>query len=611
MCGINGIVTKKCVVDIGDRIKKMNDSLAHRGPDADSYKICNEGKLALGHRRLSIIDLDHRSDQPFVSASGRWILVYNGEVYNYKKMRDCLSYDFITESDTEVIIAYIETKGINALLKECNGMFAFAAFDVVENKMYLCRDRMGIKPLYYYSDANFFIFSSEIKGILNSGLVEAVFDTEAIDDYLGYRYIREPYTFFKGIRQLEAGTYLEISHGLDVVQKTYWDIPASFNQSVEYDEDFIYAEFKERLEEAVNKRMIADVPLGTYLSGGVDSSLLSAMAASRIEERGEKLDTYTIGFPELNEFKYARMVSEKYNTRHHEIKIDRYMYLSKLKEIIMYKDAPLGVPNEIPLAVMSGELKKDITVVLSGEGADELLGGYGKIFRAPFDYKNFDSNCGISFYRYFIDKYEYVPRSIRDKYLTTRENRRHFYDEKILDVFGENSNEYNVFRFFHKYHVKGLLQRVDTTTMLASVEARVPFLDHELIEYTYQSVPYELKLKWKNNGLMETARDSKAEYYSENSDIPKYILKKMAYDYLPAQVIERKKEGFPVPLNKWDKELREMAHNELKDSVWFRQDKLQEFFDECGKERIGNQIIWMFLNVEIFYKSYLKKEWRY
>ncbi len=608
MCGINGIISKRTIQDIEKRIKKMNGSISHRGPDADTYMLLEGNTIALGHRRLSIIDLDERANQPFVSASGRWTIIYNGEIYNYKELKANLSYPFRTESDTEVLVACIEMMGIPKTIEACNGMFAFAAYDKTEKKVYLCRDRLGIKPFYYYLGEGKLIFSSEIKGILNSGFVEAVPDSESIDDYMAYRYVREPYTFFQDIRQIEAGTYLVADDRLQLICVRYWDIPEEFNMATKYDEAQVTEEFRERLEKAVYKRMIADVPLGTYLSGGVDSSLLSAIAAGRT---GKELNTYTIGFPELNEFEYARMVADRYHTRHHEIVMDCQAYQEKLKSVIEYKDAPLGVPNEIPLAVMSEELRKSITVVLSGEGADELLGGYGRIFRAPFDYQNADKDCIKSFYEYFIDKYEYVPRWIRDKYLSGESSRRKHYDKVISEQFEENCNEYNVFHFFHKYHVKGLLQRVDTTTMLAGVEARVPFLDHELVEYVYREVPYDMKLRWRNEAALDQSRNLQAASYSEYLDIPKYLLKKVAYRYLPAEVIERKKVGFPVPLDQWNRELKDMARQYLKDMPWVNFGSLGELFRDCEKERIGNQIIWMFLNMGIFYRSYFSREWRY
>lgn len=608
MCGINGIAAGKPIENIEERIKNMNRAIAHRGPNADTYTVLSGKQMALGHRRLSIIDLDTRSNQPFVTASGRWTIVYNGEIYNYKDLKAEISYPFKTESDTEALAACLEVMGVDGFLRKCNGMFAFAAYDSVEQSVYLCRDRLGIKPLYYYLDGEQLVFSSEVKGILNSGLVEAVLDEEAIDDYMAYRYIREPYTFFQNILQIEAGTYIKFSRDGKTDCIRYWDIPEAFNMETDYDEEAIIEEFGKLLEESVQRRMMADVSLGSYLSGGVDSSLLSALAA---RQSGRGLNTYTIGFPELNEFEYAGLVAEKYQTNHHEIHMEWGDYQRRLEEVIAYKDAPLGIPNEVPLAVMSEELRKSITVVLSGEGADELLGGYGRIFRSPFDYENVDKECGKSFYRYFIDKYEYVPRRIRDKYLSGRSQRRKAYDLTAGQEFAGHCNEYNVFHFFHKYHVKGLLQRLDTTTMLAGVEARVPFLDHTLIEYVYEAVPYDMKLRWRSADAACKAQGLSAAAYSEDLDTPKYLLKQLSYSYLPAEVIERKKVGFPVPLDAWSHDLKDMVRKYLADSVWMEHEKIEELFDDCGEEKIGNQILWMFLNMELFYRTYFTREWRY
>ncbi len=608
MCGINGILLKEQDVKIGKRIEKMNEALLHRGPDAGKTIVIEDGKTAIGHRRLSIIDLDSRSTQPMISASGRWILSYNGEIYNFQSLRAGTEYPYRTASDTEVVLAYLECYGVDELLKACNGMFAFAAYDTLKNILYLCRDRFGIKPLYYYKDSERLVFSSEIKGILASGLVEAVLDDESLDDYFGYRYVREPNTLFKGVLQVSAGTCLRIDWGeqIQIKEKRYWDIPRTFNTEEKCDEATIKKEFEEHLKTAVLKRMVADVPLGTYLSGGIDSSLLTALAAGNSAHR---MNTYTIGFPEMNEFAFARLVSEQYRTMHHEILMSRENYLEMMKEIIGYKDAPLGVPNEVPLSVMSRELKKDITVVLSGEGADELMGGYGRIFRTPFDYEN-NGRRG-EFYDYFIQKYEYVPREIRNRFLATSGSRRKSYDENIKQKFSDGSNEYNVFYFFHKYHIKGLLQRVDTTTMLASVEARVPFLDHELVEYVYENVPYRLKLCWKNNIARQEAAGKQSGEYSEILDIPKYLLRKTAYDYLPSVVVDRKKVGFPVPLGQWGDSLHTMLQELGGEKIWLREHSAEKLIEACRQYHTGNQMIWMFLNMGLFYDIYFTKKWRW
>ncbi|WP_334055960.1 asparagine synthase (glutamine-hydrolyzing) [Polaribacter sp. P097] len=605
MCGINGFYSKTRILKADKRISKMNLAINHRGPDAQCFSEY-EKNIMLGHVRLSIIDVRSLANQPMFTNSKKWGIVFNGEIYNFKEIKKELKYSFKTNSDTEVIIAAVEEYGVDWFISKANGMFAIALFNYDEEKLFLIRDRMGIKPLYYFNDDEKIIFSSEIKGVLSSGLLNPVFNEAAIDEYLGNRYIRAPYTFFKNIYQVKPGFYLEIGKDLSIKENKYWDLPEAFNTSNSYKEDKIIADFDQELNKAVNYRLISDVPLGTYLSGGVDSSIITAITVINSEK---KINTYTIGFKELNEFKYSKIIANKYNTNHHEILMDKDEYIDKWKELIRYKDAPLGVPNEIPLALMSTKLKEKITVVLSGEGADELLGGYGRIFRLPFDYENHKKEK--SFYDTFINAYEYVPRAIRDKVLNSSTEYRKVFDEVNTKAFSNHSNEENVFRFFHKYHVKGLLQRVDMTTMQTSVEARVPFLDHNLIEFSYKNIPYDLKLKWLNNTGKEEAKFKLAKDYSEVLDIPKYILRKISYKYLPKEIIERKKVGFPVPLNNWFTNLENLAKENLSNSKWLKKEALEELILKIKDEERAGQILWMFLNIEFFKNNYFEKTWKW
>lgn len=604
MCGINGIFGKRRIKSADIRISKMNNSIIHRGPDAEGVYLSDDERVGLGHRRLAVIDVEERSNQPMNTERG--VLVYNGEIYNYKELREELTYSFQTKSDTEVLMIGIEQKGITYLLEKCNGMFAFAYYDKVQHELILARDRMGIKPLYYYYNDDILIFSSEIKGILNSGLINAEFNEEAIDEYLGNRYIREPYTFFKDIYQVPAGCYIRVDCELKVEVAEYWKLPEEFNLSTEYNEEEIFCEFKKQVVAAIERRMIADVPLGTYLSGGIDSGIITAIAS---QIAGSGINTYTIGFQELNEFRYAKQVADYYKTNHHELLVSLDDYIQNMEEVISYKDAPLGVPNEIPLTIMSRELKKDITVVLSGEGADELLGGYGRIFRAPFDFDNIEQEG--EFYDYFIKKYEYVPRRIRNEFLQVKKPLRDYFDNNIKMEFSKRTNEENVFRFFHQHHVKGLLQRVDVTTMLTGVEARVPFLDHELIEFSYKAIPYELKLKWKSEEAKRSASKMNASQYSEKLDFPKYLLRRLGNELLPKEVVSREKMGFPVPLDEWFEQISNMAREVLKEAYWIRKECLDELIRECQNTSRAGQILWMFLNVELFRKMYFEKDWRY
>jgi|TARA_B110000977_G_scaffold54684_1_gene74627 asparagine synthase (glutamine-hydrolysing) len=604
MCGITGIYSKDNIPNIEERIQKMNFSIKHRGPDAGGNYI--ENNIGLGHRRLSIIDTREVSNQPMHSNSNIWHLVFNGEIYNFEEIKLQLNYNFNTNSDTEVIIAAVEENGLDWFIKQANGMFAIALYNSETKELFLVRDRLGIKPLYFYNDGDNFIFSSEIKAILSSGLVDAKFNEEAVDEYLANRYIRAPYTFFKNIFQVNSGTYLSVSKDLSSIENKYWDIPDAFNASTEYNEEEILKGLDDELNKAIKYRLIADVPLGTYLSGGVDSSLITAITALN---KKEKVNTYTIGFEEINEFEYSEVIAEKYKTEHHEILMKKEDYMSNWERLINFKDAPLGVPNEIPLAVMSSKLKEKITVVLSGEGADELMGGYGRIYRAPFDYVNEDTS--ESFYDYFISKYDYVPRSMRDQLISTPKSYRNEFDTEIKADFSKSSNEESVFKFFHKYHVKGLLQRVDMTTMQTSVEARVPFLDHNLIEFSYRNIPYNLKLRWVNEEAKNKASSMNSNQYSEKLDTPKYLLRKLSYKYLPKGIVERKKIGFPVPLTEWFDNLESLAKEFLPNANWLKEGVVNDLIKKSKTESRAGQILWMFINIELFRKNYFNKDWRW
>lgn len=609
MCGINGIYSNGLVNNHMKRIDEMNRSIQHRGPDSRGSKHIND-KISLGHQRLSIIDLDSRSDQPMLSNSGDTALVYNGEIFNFHEIKKELinEYNFKTNSDTEVLLAGYEVRGLDWLLNVINGMFAFAIYDIKKNELFLIRDRFGIKPLFFTCSNDTIIFSSEIKGILSSGLIEPEFNEKAIDDYLGYRYVREPNTFFKEIYQVKSSTYIKVKNGRIVGEQSYWSLP-KLNFSKKFNETEIITETKNEVRNAIKKWLIADVKVGSYLSGGVDSSLTTAILS---QEHGSEVNTYTIGFKEegFNEFEHARVVADLYKTKHHEILLDQNDYLEEWTSLVKFKDAPLAVPNEIPLAKMSTSLSKDITVVISGEGADELFGGYGRIYRSSFDYINHEDKSE-DFYNYFINKYEYVPRELRDQCLKVGDHYRHDFDLSLKESFTNFSNEENIFRFFHNGHITGLLNRVDVTTMQTSVEARPPFLDHKLIEFVYQEVPYDLKLKWKSGISKKSARSQLASQYSEILDTPKYALKKVSEEYLPSSIIYRKKMGFPVPLTKWFPKLTQMANNLLSDATWLNNEKLNELIMELERSndsRIG-QILWMFINIEIFKREYFNKKY--
>ncbi|MEX0360453.1 MAG: asparagine synthetase B, partial [Allomuricauda sp.] len=256
MCGLTGIYSKDTVPRIKERVEKMNLAIIHRGPDSGAFYVSEE-KLALGHRRLSIIDLREVANQPMHSFDNEWHIVFNGEIYNFKEIKEQLNYGFISDSDTEVIIASVLEKGMDWFLNVANGMFAIALFNSLNGELYLVRDRLGIKPLYFFKNENQLVFASEIKAILSSGLVEAKFNENAVDEYLANRYIRAPYTFFEGIHQIEPGSYHIYQRDLSFTKHVYWDIPGNFNTSIEYDEDNLKNQLKAELEKAIKYRLIS------------------------------------------------------------------------------------------------------------------------------------------------------------------------------------------------------------------------------------------------------------------------------------------------------------------------------------------------------------------
>ncbi len=609
MCAIAGIFSINGLRDLPVRIGRMCQSMGHRGPDAVGTSVF-AGNAALGHCRLSIIDLQNLSNQPMCSSTGRYYLAFNGEIVNYREIRKMVPYPYRTNSDTEVILAAVQEKGLDWFLENAEGMYAFLLYDTVAKDIFLVRDRSGIKPLYYtVTPDGELIAASEIKGILSSGLVEAKWNPSAADDYLACRYVREPNTFFQGIYQVPHAAYLRFDAELKQETCFYYSLPA-MDFSTRYDEREIASELTALLEQTTRKWITADVKVGSYLSGGVDSSLLTAILSGFIPD----VHTYTIGFPDddANEFPYAQLVADRYGTDHKAVCVEMKDYLSHWDELIAAKDAPLGVPNEILLSIMTAELSRDITVVLSGEGADELFGGYGRIFRSAFDFRNAGETQ--SFYDFFIRKYEYVPREFRDKYLSSdpdiRENRIRF-DQKIREEFSGFSNEENIFRFFQNYHIQGLLQRLDSCTMRSSVEGRPPFLDHKLIDFVYSEIPYELKLKWNSAEAEASARQSRAEEYSEKADTPKYILKKSAEAFLPEQLVYRKKVGFPIPLNRYFVSLEDYGEKLLRESETFSAGPCTDLISDLKQLRLPAQSLWMLINIEKFRKMYFEKSWRY
>ena len=643
MCGIAGSINLSNSGALPEGIlKAMTSCIAHRGPDADGFY--RDDSVAFGHRRLKIIDLSDAGNQPMFDADRKAVIVFNGEIYNYREIRarlEAAGCVFRNHTDTEVILQAYLLKGIDCI-QEFNGMFAFALHDFRNRQTWLVRDRLGIKPLYFAQIDQKLLFGSEIKSILSYPGFPRNVNLDAVSSYLSYRYPIGESTFFKEIKCLKAGYYLKVEGG-DISVRQYWNLPIG-----PMEEDLGEAHYIKRthalLNDAVKSRMVADVPLGAYLSGGVDSSAIVALMA---QQSPEPVKTFTIGFAEkgFNEFDYAAMVARRYATDHHEIRLDPSDYFETLHRLIRFKDAPLSVPNEPALFTMSRELKKQITVVLSGEGADEIFAGYGRIFRSADDYlrisklladnelhaargilidnlsQKYDLSSIQSPYTqldHFLSQYQYVKWNEKERLFSDDMKLYLENDRRVNKPFHVHFQEIEKLPpdarypwIFEKLHISGLLNRVDTTTMATSVEARVPFVDHRLVEFALQ-IPMRYKLKWNSETAMNHAAVLNSSQISEHFDTPKYILKKALEKDLPHEVLYRKKMGFPVPLHRWfdgrfNQYLKEiLLDDRTRNRKIFDLNYLENQLDARSADTHSAGIKWwMLLNLELWFRAYI------
>lgn len=641
MCGIAGIYHFDPCRRVDARlIDRMTDLLSHRGPDDRGVHL--EGNLALGHRRLSIIDLE-TGHQPMSDGGGQIWLVVNGEIYNYKSLRRRLKsygHRFKTNSDSEVIIHAYEQWGLS-FAEYLNGMFAAALWDGPRRRLVLARDRLGIKPLYFSLFDDSIVFASEPKSILTYPGFPTAVDKEAVLSYLSFRTVVGGGTLFEGIDKLPPGTIL-VADGDGIRTRKYWRLPIN-KEKRDRGEAYYLKKVRELVTKAVEKRLASDVPLGAYLSGGLDSSIVVAVMAGAMKE---PVRTYTIGFDEngFNEMGYAIEVARMHKTNHKEIRIEETDYIEHMTRLIRYKDAPLSVANEVPLYLMSKELKKNITVVLSGEGADELFAGYGRIFRSPFDYERtlflrrhpeivdgpaseflskVEDIYGTSTFEgktdHFLRKYRWFSaedekRLLNPEFVSTAAAPRRSHETFTSILEGSNGlNHYEKILYaFQTIHLENLLMRVDMTTMATAVEARVPFVDHELVEFVF-NIPLHYKLRWKSEMHRLMSAFLTSDEISETMDITKYILREAFKDKLPGSITERRKMGFPVPLNRWfGGKFKSYLEEILLDDRTTR----RGIVDTRSIERVLNSggapiehadalKLWMLLNLELWHREYI------
>ncbi len=639
MCGIAGRFNSsdsfEALHEVGKRlIEKIN----HRGPDGHGVVVrpCPDGrKVLLAHTRLSVIDLSNHASQPMQSREGENWIVFNGEIYNFAALRAELKkvgMIFCTNSDTEVILQAYQYWGL-ACFERFVGMWALALWDEKKGELILSRDRLGIKPLYFAEKNSVWYFGSEPKVILEQLPELRQANLQAVSDYFSYRQALGTDSFFKGISKLEAGTHLVISRDTSRTIR-YWHLDAITDKQ-DPGIEVAGATVKQLLGSSVEYRMLADVPVGSFLSGGLDSSILVQQMAER---HSRAIKTFSIGFAEegFNEFDYAREVSEHLATEHTEVNLDAEQYLDSLQEMLYIKDAPLAVPNEIALHLLSKRLKKDVTVVLSGEGADELFGGYGRIFRSAYDYERVQqyrhSSMPSALHDNLMKKYTHLNWADElDHFLgqysyMTLSTKQDLFSPELVQKLGGDLYNRNYFEglwsglgsmpladkyiwLFQRVHLEGLLGRLDSATMSASVEGRVPFVDHRLVEYV-NSLPIEYKMQWCSQDDKEKAACLNSDQISEQHDITKSILRKNFSTALPQSITQRRKVGFPVPLAKWmSGSLRDYANDYLLSSEahsrdLFQTNTVRKLLSAKTMDNRTSINIWMMLNLEKWLRSY-------
>lgn len=546
MCGICGVVQieRPGLVD-EDLLRRMRDSMIHRGPNDEGLYVGEQ--VGMGHRRLSIIDLSG-GHQPMSNEDGSVWIVFNGEIYNFQDIRNRLegqSFTFRTRSDTEVILRAYEAFG-ERCVDHLRGMFAFAIWDSRKRELLLARDRLGIKPLYYILHQGTLLFASEIKAILQWPGVPRKVDLIALGQYLHYRYVPGPRTMFQGISKLQPGYLLRLKDEI-VAIRPYWDLPLD---TEELSGEQAERQFLDRLDECVSFHLISDVPLGVFLSGGLDSSTITALMT---RHTSSPVQTFAVGYSqttETDETSYAQCVAHHFETQHRTLSVDPKDFWDFLPSMVWFMDEPVADPAAIPLYFLSDYVRRYVTVVLSGEGGDELLAGYG-VYRRMLQIERLRWIPGWSLMRPLANgrkmkrTIEWAGQPLSKRYrgvsrvCDADEMRRLLQidvpddDDFALEYF-ERTTGLDPLRRMLYYDLKvwlpdDLLIKADRMTMATSVELRVPFLDHTLVEWAWR-VPSNLKLRGTTG---------------------KYLLKKAVGDLLPTEILQRSKEGFFIPLRGW------------------------------------------------------------
>lgn len=615
MCGITGFISRGFEYK---HLESMTRSLQHRGPDAEGFYHDAENGVALGHRRLSILDLSEAANQPFYSKDGRYVMVFNGEIYNYREVAEKYGISAKTTSDSEVLIEAFSIDGVRCL-SYLNGMFSLAIWDIGEKKLFLIRDRFGVKPLVYYKKENDFAFASEIKAITKLPIDKEI-DMESLRHYLFLEFVPDGMTIFKNVHQLKNGYYLEYYRG-EIKIAQWYDFRAKIqSRPLEANsENAIIEKFDEILSSSIEYRQVSDVPVGAFLSGGVDSSLICAKFQ---EQNTNPINTYTIGFDvaKYDESRFARSVANILKTNHTEARISESSSINVVNQLCKFYDEPFSAPSAIPSLQVCQEAKKNVTVAMSGDGGDELFMGYGhydlyKKFKKIYQltpaigrkalekslllgnakYQRGSRLFNLPVKNLFVhlwseQQYMYSEKEISKLLSFEGKDMRIFESWESIDKM--NLDIYEKISLFdiEQYLTYNLLYKMDTASMANSLEVRNPYLDYRLMEFSF-NLPLHFK---------------------KRSGTAKYLMKKLLERYLPKELVHRQKWGFPAPIGNWltgdlsyliDQWL---SKKRIQQQGIFNEKMIQEYVSAFRKgDRFHDKRIWALVFFQMWYEEYV------
>jgi len=607
MCGIVGFNWQD-----EKKIRSLACLLEHRGPEQEGFHV--QDGVSIGHKRLRILDLSEKARQPIYNEDATVCVSYNGEIYNFQSIRRTLEqtgHKFTSRTDSEVLVHAYEEWGTD-LLERINGQFAFCIFDKEKNIFFIARDRLGIKPLYYYFDGKRFIFGSELKVFLEGDVTKQINKT-ALDYYLLFGNTPSEQSIIENIKKVLPGSYIiyDLSSQKITEYARYWTL--SFSEEPHMSESEAIGQVVERLDECIKMRLISDVPLGAFLSGGVDSSIIVSIMRKYVND----LNTFSIRFdrPGFNESQYAKIISDKFKTIHHEIEFNADTVRNLICELPYFYDEPFSDPSMIPTCLVSRVAKQHVTVSLSGTGGDELFGGYPrynelillkKLNQLPASAKRMLD--------YSIDLVNLLLKSDKlnklQSFLAPREDTHILYLKLFSYMFrhkeeeAEKLAEFDHLRKHFKYKndvtnalnfdtneylPDCLLTKEDRASMAVSLEARVPFLDHRLVEFA-ATMPSRLKIK---------------------RGVKKYILKKAFSNVLPKRILHRKKKGFGVPLvHYFRNELKDFAHGEIfgfQEFDYYDKTFLEHLWQRHQEERADySRLFWSIIMFNMWYKRWMQ-----